>query len=236
MEKPRRLNAVEHNALVTRLAKRDVALVIGLAGVTVLTATLIVRAKAKAVVPPDDGIIPPPPPNNDNGLPPGIPALMHFENSPVTVVQKYTCRLWQRVIPDPGWIYKTLRLKVMDAAGRGVPNVPVLVWTSDVPDAEDGSVNIGGEVHTSGNPVELITDANGLIPVDIGYRLPLDIIMGCHSSLPWPIHCTSAPVVNGVYAKIKGTSITTLGQAVTSMTSTLLFRFTSVLAYPGELC
>ena len=132
------------------------------------------------------------------GPPVRIPVAIVFPTSPQRITQFY--RSWVstrdvrqhlRIYPcideqctSEELLYVNLLAQVLDAAGVGVPDIPVLVWHSAVPDAEGGSLNLFGTVRTSENPLRLVSDANGFLDIFVGYRLPEDIIRGhCHF---WP--------------------------------------------------
>lgn len=137
-----------------------------------------------------------------------------------------------------GYIEKLMLFKVSDAAGKGCANIPVLLWTSDVPDSEGGNIRLNGDVHTSANPLELKTLNDGTLSVPVGYvsadlnKLSKEYLR-CWCGIPIPapftvydcFSLTYTPYVfcggehetlllpTLVYAKVKGTALTTMGSA-----------------------
>jgi len=116
-----------------------------------------------------------------------IPVGISCLNSPITHTQWYMC-YWVPTDPvgqhgyikpvlsrDP-WIdfgrsQGILKFMVEDAAGKGVRNIPVLLWTNDVPDVSgEGKILLGGDVHTSVNPLVLKSLSDGVVYVPVGYK------------------------------------------------------------------
>ncbi len=64
-----------------------------------------------------------------------------------------------------------MRFKVVDSAGRGVPDVPVDLWVDLVPDNSKykGYLSLNMGLHTSGSRLRLTSDQNGIVTVNIGY-------------------------------------------------------------------
>ncbi len=134
-----------------------------------------VFAKPPEVVPPPE--VPPPeiPP------PPGIPAVIQVESAPTTVTQPI---IWERTanghvynvclrhsaildIQDGQIIYGRRAyhayFRVVDAAGKGVPNVPILVWSSPTRDDQGGIFTINGSERPIDSPLRVLTDEEGRI-------------------------------------------------------------------------
>jgi hypothetical protein len=79
-----------------------------------------------------------------------------------------------------------MKFKVVDSAGRGVPNVPVDLWVDMVPDNSKykGYLALNMALYTSGNRLRLTTDENGIVTVNIGYMYGIadDMLKLCQDS------------------------------------------------------
>jgi len=82
---------------------------------------------------------------------------------------------------DESWnpnklIQKPIRFKAVDAAGRGVPNVDVALWTDSMPDPSKykGIMRLNGGVHTANNPLILKTDSEGVVSANVSYEYGLN--------------------------------------------------------------
>jgi hypothetical protein len=69
------------------------------------------------------------------------------------------------------WAQYIMIFKVVDASGNGVPNVPVRLYPDLFPDTGKykGYLALNLQMITSSNPLNLITDQNGLITVSLTY-------------------------------------------------------------------
>lgn len=72
--------------------------------------------------------------------------------------------------------YATIYFQVIDAAGRGVPDVPVAMWTDKPPDPSKykGIIQLDGEIHTFNNPLVKKTDDAGIVWANVSYLYGLD--------------------------------------------------------------
>jgi len=75
-----------------------------------------------------------------------------------------------------GMVKEPIKFKVVDATGRGVPNVDVALWTEPPPDGSRyaGVMLLDGEVHTSVNPLIKKTDETGVVYADVSYGYGLN--------------------------------------------------------------
>jgi hypothetical protein len=75
-----------------------------------------------------------------------------------------------------GFVKAPIKFKVIDAAGKGVPNVDVALWTDPQPDSGRyrGWMYLDGNVHISGNPLIKKTDAEGVVSADVSYAYGLN--------------------------------------------------------------
>ena len=121
-----------------------------------------------------------------------IPAILYAVNSPVSISQRVSCGVvqgyydWTLVIKyrladwtTEGISGETIIFRVEDSAGNGIGNLPIEVWTNDMPDNNDNSMAGGANlflnnlVHNSVNPLTVYTLANGEAYIAIKY-LPVD--------------------------------------------------------------
>lgn len=72
--------------------------------------------------------------------------------------------------------YVTIYFQVVDAAGKGVPDVPVALWTDKPPDPSKykGIVQLDGRVYVFDNPLVKKTDNRGLVWANVFYLYGLD--------------------------------------------------------------
>ena len=187
------------------------------------------------------------------GAPGAIPVAIRFPESPVYLTQFY--RSWVstrdvrqhlRVYPcideacsSEEFGYVNLMGLVVDATGRGVANIPVLVWHSAVPDREGGSLNLFGTVRTASNPLLLYSGSDGSFSIKVGYKLPIEWVRKhCHfvvtGEVPKPctwywclpfqyIACNAwetLPMPYSVFGQIQGTTIMGVGFITTNSKST----------------
>ncbi|MEM2385424.1 MAG: hypothetical protein QXO67_00425 [Candidatus Bathyarchaeia archaeon] len=70
-----------------------------------------------------------------------------------------------------GLVKVPMKFMVYDAAGNGVPEVDVALWTEPPPDTGKyrGVTLLDGTVHIETNPVVKKTDENGVVSVDVSY-------------------------------------------------------------------
>lgn len=169
-------------------------------------------------------------------------------NVPINVIQNYggiapiaghyKVRPFLEDWVTEAYLEKAMLFKVADAAGKGVANIPVLLWTSDVPDSEGGNIRLAGDVHTSANPLELKTLYDGTLSVPVGYisadlkQLSIEHLTCILGPIPWayPMYeCRSTGIgvffyscggdyhtillPNFVFAQVKGTILQTIGSA-----------------------
>jgi len=168
------------------MKKKKEALILCLAGAGLLSIVGVAYAltKPKAPKPPP----PPPPTPPELPPPPAIPAMIIVETAPTSVVQdivwkrtanghRYTVCLRASAI----WGYRNGQIvygyraydayfRVVDAAGKGVPEVPVLVWSTPTRDDQGGIFYINGRERTSENPLRVITNNEGRIKLWFEYR------------------------------------------------------------------
>jgi len=142
------------------------------------TALLAVRALAarpeEEVVPPPEGAPPTVPP------PPGIPVSIRslgpatvqtnvgawVEGIPcwdLVVRVRYCGRDWERDRVS----YVEMGFQVLDSAGRGIPNVPVLIWGDEPTDRFSTYLAVDGAVRTVDRPLRLLTDSSGVVRVRV---------------------------------------------------------------------
>lgn len=167
---------------MVRLKWLDVALIGG--GVIITAVGIAVLAKAAAKPPPEEEIPPPP----EEGIP-AIPATIEFSTYPSSLSQFYG---FYYTMPTPVSLqtlcYKALTsfvgppypegirteratLRVLDAAGRGVPNVAVLIWSSQTRDDQSGQLSINDATRSEVEALRILTDANGEISLLLTYEL-----------------------------------------------------------------
>jgi hypothetical protein len=204
-----------------------------------VTAYAVAKALAKPTPPPEE--VPPP------TYP---PATIEFLNLPITIEQYYHCilsgivPLWQHLddikpyanpeCTQEGWVAKIVRGRVVDAMGRGVPNIVVDVWCSPTPDIYNGSLFLNGATRTADAPLRLTTDSNGEFTFKVEYLTSLSYLaekgcrectpIGCYVAKPchtiYPIYGTwftcgykTPGAVYQLTAKVEGTVLSTLGVA-----------------------
>lgn len=75
-----------------------------------------------------------------------------------------------------GFAEYPMYFKVIDASGKGVPNIPVDLYVGVVPDNTTyiGYVLLNMNIYTSNNPLRLYSDGNGVVTVNLGYMYGLD--------------------------------------------------------------
>jgi hypothetical protein len=78
---------------------------------------------------------------------------------------------WEGPPYPVGIITYTLTAKLVDAMGRGVPNQPLLFWSTPTRDDQTGVFWIDGDERSIGNPVKKYTDQNGEASVNLQYSL-----------------------------------------------------------------
>jgi len=176
------------------------------------------------------------------------PATIEFLNLPITVEQYYRCvfsgpyPLSQHLddlkpyanpeCTEEGWVGKIVYGRVLDAMGRGVPNIAVDVWCSPTPDSYNGSLFLNGAARTADAPLRLTTDNNGQFWVKAGYLTSVSYLAekGCRECTP--IGCGAAKPCYTIYpitgmwftcgyrtpgavyqltAKVEGTVLSTMG-------------------------
>jgi Cys-rich repeat protein len=69
-----------------------------------------------------------------------------------------------------GWEAYDATFQVVDAAGRGVPNITMQVWPLQSRDDQGGILYIDGEEITAGKPIKVVTDSNGVFSIFLEYR------------------------------------------------------------------
>jgi len=167
---------------LVRLSWLDVALIGG--GIIVAGVVVAVAVKAKPAPPP--AVVPPEVPPITPELP-GIPAAIEFPSYPTNLSQLYG--FYYEIVgvsqvlrfkpltsfkgpPYPeGHVAKVAKLRVVDAAGRGVPNVSVLVWSVPTRDDQSGRLHIDGATRSEVEAQRLLTDANGEAMIYLGYLI-----------------------------------------------------------------
>jgi len=119
----------------------------------------------------------------------GIPAVIEFPVYPTSFNQLYG---FYYTMADPispqilqykaltsftgppypeGQVTKQAKIRVVDAAGRGVPNVAVLIWSVPTRDDQSGRLIINNSMRSEAEPLRLVTDANGEIILNLHYLL-----------------------------------------------------------------
>jgi hypothetical protein len=162
-------------------------------------AKALAKPKKEEVTPPPEEVPPPTYP----------PASIDFVEYPTALTQLYgfyyemptpvspQCLRFQPLVsfegpPYPvGYIWRTVRVKVVDALGRGVPNQPLLFWSVPTEDDQTGFFQIDEKVAGFDNPVRKITNGNGEASVLVNYQLRNDKIkiledkldFGCYTLL-----------------------------------------------------
>lgn len=162
----------------------DAAIIGGGIILTGVVVAAVVKAK-----PPEKEIPPIVPPDEIPWIPtPGIPATIEFPVYPTSLSQLYgfyyTMRLPAAQIleykaltsfrgpPYPeGQVIETAKLRVVDAAGRGVPNVAVLIWSVPTRDDQSGRLIINNSLRSEAEPLRLVTDGTGQITLNLTYLL-----------------------------------------------------------------
>jgi hypothetical protein len=176
------------------------------------------------------------------------PSSIEFTNLPLTIEQYYHCVLSGPVplsqhlddikpyvnqeCTQEGWVGKTVYGRVLDAMGRGVPNIAVDVWCSPTPDIYNGSLFLNGATRTADSPLRLVTDTNGNFAFSTAYLTAMSYLAekGCRACTP--IGCDVAKPCTTIYpiyamwftcgyrtpgyvyqltAKVKGTVLSTVG-------------------------
>ena len=202
------------------MKKKKEAAILCLAGAGLLSIVGVAYALTK---PKPEEIFPPGPPPEvrppeEIPPPPAIPAMITVESAPTSMVQNI---IWRQtanghVLPPMGspwlaclrhspiWGYRNGQIvygyraydayfRVVDAAGKGVPNVPVLAWASPTRDDQGGIFKISGKERSSDNPLRTLTDSNGRIKLFFEYQetdTTLRILdekhdFGCYIRYPW---------------------------------------------------
>jgi len=151
-------------------------------------AVAVAKARAEEEKKKEEEIIPPAPPTPPTPVP-GIPVALEFPAYPTSLNQFYGFYYYQayfgaaQVLQVSAQIsfagppyqyglredYATLR--VVDAAGRGVPNVAVLIWSVPTRDDQSGQLSVNGATRTEVEALRLLTDANGEIKLTLSYEL-----------------------------------------------------------------
>jgi len=172
---------------MVRLTWLKTAIIAG--GVIITAVGVVLAAKAKVlppIAPPPEGIPPPPIPPPE-GIP-AIPAAIEFTVYPTSLNQLYG---FYYTAPSPmarvlevkaltsfvgppwpeGLITERAVMRVVDAAGRGVPNVAVLIWSVPTHDDQNGQLSIDGSPRNEVEALRYLTDANGEIQIFITYEL-----------------------------------------------------------------
>jgi len=180
------------------------------------------------------------------------PATIEFLNLPITVEQYYRCvfsgpyplsQHFDDIKPfknpectEQGWVTQTVTGRVIDALGRGVPNIIVDVWGSPTPDLYDGNLFLNGASRTADTPLRLTTGNDGKFTFTVEYLTSLYFLAekGCKECTP--IGCEVAKPCYTIYpitgmwftcgyktpgavyqltAKVEGTVLSTLGVVTT---------------------
>jgi hypothetical protein len=184
------------------------------------------------------------------------PATLYFENSNITITQLYYAHtyspsfgvmclgIWAVLSYEKplteGYVWADPKLKVVDAMGRGVPNILVDVWSSPTTDDQGGFLEINGVAAPPESPVSVQTGADGTAPLTIRYKaqnceviakkhscqqitpilIPIGYV-GCGGCVWAPNYigyCTkdveTYPKIYSVYAQVHGTVLTTPGAVV----------------------
>lgn len=117
--------------------------------------------------------------------PPSYPVAITCVNS-VQVLGYYGCRVTLGVLNsiqdisvhncDQNWTWDSwadypITFKVIDSSGKGVPNIPVILYPDMFPDTGkySGYLALNDQMITRDNPLRLMTDQNGLVTVNLSY-------------------------------------------------------------------
>jgi len=130
---------------------------------------------------------PTPPPTPTPG--PGLPAAVRSLGS-VEIVQNVgfgytgTPCIDHKIVAvycDENWninrfCTKTMKFQVVDSAGKGVPGVKVWLYTDPMPDPfrYKGYLTLDWGIWTAQNPLEKVTDSNGVVSVTLRYQYGLE--------------------------------------------------------------
>lgn len=175
-----------------------------IAGGVIITTVAVAAAMAK-VAPP---IVPPIPPIPPIPPVPGIPAVVEFVDYPTSLSQLYgfyytmASPISPEVLqvkaltsfagpPYPeGFVTNYATLRVLDAAGRGVPNVAVLVWSVPTRDDQAGILSIAGSERPEIEALRVLTDSNGEARIWLVYDVfsnikILEDRLGFGCCVPW---------------------------------------------------
>jgi hypothetical protein len=159
----------------------------GLLAAAGVTAIIVHQAVAKPPTPPTP-VTPPPP-----GTVPGIPAVILAESYPSTHIQQVgfvrVDKKWKGQCLDGapctkiengtcyvGLSSSEVTVQVLDAAGKPVPDVPLLFWSRPTSDDQGGTFWIEFAEHPSTNPLKVLTGSDGRARVSIQYN-PTDEAM-----------------------------------------------------------
>lgn len=195
------------------------AIIIG-GGVIVTAVIVAVFAKPK----PADKVTPRPPPPPPDEVP-GIPAVVEFPIYPTSLSQLYgfyytmatplapqklQYKALTRFVGPPypeGHVSKAAKIRVVDAAGRGVPNVAVLIWSVPTTDDQSGQLIINNSQRSEAEPLRLVTGADGEAILNMNYLLRSIVFLedkhrfGCCNPFGWMHdinvggHCGPVPAV-----------------------------------------
>jgi len=169
---------------MVRLTWLDAALI---AGGVIVTTVAVAAAMAKAK-PPEEAPPPEVPPPEIPPVVPAIPAAIEFPTYPTSLSQLYGFyyimsspilqKLQYKALtsfkgpPYPeGIVMEYATLRVLDAAGRGVPNVAVLVWSVPTRDDQSGRLSINGAPRSEVEALRMLTNANGEIKLWLQYEI-----------------------------------------------------------------
>jgi len=187
---------------MARLTWLDAALIGGGVIITAVGIVVVVRAKVTAPAP-----TPIPVPTPAPTPVPGIPAAIEMPAYPTSLSQLYGFYYWMASPVSPQFLYVNALtsfmgppypqggvtaeavFRVVDAAGRGVPNVAVLVWSVPTRDDQSGILLIDDVQRSEVEALRLLTLSNGEVHIRLGYQLTnIKILEDRHSfgcCVPW---------------------------------------------------
>jgi hypothetical protein len=181
------------------------------------------------------------------------PSVIEFLNLPITLEQYYHCKLsgWvpfsqhlDSITPyanekctEEGWVVKIVRGRVVDAMGKGVPNIAVDVWCSPTPDIYNGSLYLMWAPRTADAPLRLVTTANGEFTFSVEYLTAESYLAekGCRECMPTGCYvakpCHTIYPIYGMWFRCGYRTLGVLYQLTAKVEGTVLSTVGGVAAY-----